>query len=152
MRRLTEWWLGMERVKEVLRLWELGANKTEIAQAVGTTRFTVRDYLSRAKAAGLTYRAAAELGAAELRAPLREGSAGPPGQGHRGMDYLHIQKEMTRKSVTLLLLWEEYLRERPDGYSYAQFCKRYQLWPKATSSRCGGTTGPARSCLSTTPA
>ena len=43
MRRITEWWLGMERVKEVLRLWELGANKTEIAQAVGTTRFTVRD-------------------------------------------------------------------------------------------------------------
>ena len=34
---------------------------------------------------------------------------------------------MTLKSVTLLLLWEEYLQERPDGYSYAQFCKRYQL-------------------------
>ena len=127
MRRLTEWWLGMERVKEVLRLWELGANKTEIAQAVGTTRFTVRDYLSRAKAAGLTYRAAAELGAAELRALFEKALPGRRVKDTE-LDYLHIQKEMTRKSVTLLLLWEEYLRERPDGYSYAQFCKRYQLW------------------------
>ena len=31
MKRITEGWLGMERVKEILRLWELGANNTEIA-------------------------------------------------------------------------------------------------------------------------
>ncbi len=30
--------------------------------------------------------------------------------------------EMTRKGVTLLLLWEEYRAAHPDGYGYTWFC------------------------------
>jgi len=33
---------------------------------------------------------------------------------------------MKKKNVTLMLLWEEYKREHPDGIMYTQFCERYR--------------------------
>lgn len=130
MKRAKEGWLGMERVKEVLRLWELGANKTEIARAVGATRATVRDYLSRAKAAGLSYAAATELASGELRALFEKALPGRRIKD-RAIDYAHLQRELSRKGVTLMLLWEEYLENNPDGYSYAQFCVRFREWQQS---------------------
>jgi len=127
MKRLKEGWLGMERVKEVLRLWELGANKSEIARAVGATRATVRDYISRAKAAELTSAKAAEMGTTELRTLFDKDRPGRRVKDSE-IDYQHLERELTRPGVTLMLLWEEYLRNNPDGYSYPQFCERYSQW------------------------
>lgn len=126
-RRKDNWWLGMERVKEVLRLWELGANKTEIARAVGATRATVRDYISRAKAAGLSSAGAAQLGAEELRALFEKAVPGRRVKD-QAIDYDHLRLELTRPGVRLMLLWEEYLQNNPDGYSYSQFCFRFREW------------------------
>ncbi len=39
-----------------------------------------------------------------------------------------IYKELKKKSVTLLLLWEEYKELNPDGYHYSYFCERYNRW------------------------
>ena len=127
MKYSREGWLGMEKVREVLRLWELGANKTEIAGAVGATRATVRDYLSRAKAAGMSYAKAAALSGAELRALFDKDLPGRRVKDQQ-IDYVHLQRELARKGVTLMLLWEEYLRNNPDGYGYAQFCFRFREW------------------------
>ena len=40
-------------------------------------------------------------------------------------------KELRRKGVTLQLLWEEYLREHPDGYQNSQFCHHFHRWRKS---------------------
>jgi transposase len=40
----------------------------------------------------------------------------------------YIRKELTRKSVTLRLLWLEYRQSNPEGYQYSQFCERYRQW------------------------
>ena len=40
----------------------------------------------------------------------------------------YIRKELTRKRVTLRLLWLEYRQANPDGYQYSQFCERYHQW------------------------
>jgi transposase len=40
-------------------------------------------------------------------------------------------KELRRKGVTLQLLWEEYLREHPDGYQNSQFCHHFHHWRKS---------------------
>jgi transposase len=34
----------------------------------------------------------------------------------------YLEKELTRKHVTRLRLWEEYITEYPCGYGYTQFC------------------------------
>jgi transposase len=30
--------------------------------------------------------------------------------------------------MTLKLLWKEYIRDNPSGYSYSQYCRQYHLW------------------------
>jgi len=40
----------------------------------------------------------------------------------------YIRKELTRKGVTLSLLWMEYKQANPDGYQYSQFCLHYHKW------------------------
>jgi len=35
-----------------------------------------------------------------------------------------------RKSVTLMLLWDEYKAQYPDGYQYSQFCDLYRAYAK----------------------
>ncbi len=35
-------------------------------------------------------------------------------------------KELKRVGVTRYLLWEEYIEEHPDGYSYTQFCEHFK--------------------------
>jgi len=46
--------LSMRRIKEVLRLaWEAGFSSRMIAESCGIGRTTVREYLQRAKRAGL---------------------------------------------------------------------------------------------------
>lgn len=43
-------------------------------------------------------------------------------------DFKHIHRELKRKSVTLQLLWEEYMSQNPDGYRYSYFCELYYDW------------------------
>jgi transposase len=44
------------------------------------------------------------------------------------MDYL--RQELSKKGVTLQLLWYEYKQENPEGFQYSQFCERYREWAK----------------------
>jgi transposase len=39
-----------------------------------------------------------------------------------------VHKELSRKGVTLKLLWEEYRQTTPEGFSYAQFLRHYRRW------------------------
>jgi len=43
-------------------------------------------------------------------------------------DWATVHQELTRKGVTLALLWQEYKAERPDGYQYSSFCDHYRVW------------------------
>lgn len=121
--------LWMEKIKEILRLAEAGVSKTAIAESCNVSRQTVRDYITRAAAAG--------VGANELEGLNEERCRGvfEKKQGGRRikdgeLDFEYVSRELTRPGVTLLVLWEEYLRERPEGYSYSQFCSRYRVWSK----------------------
>ena len=53
-------------------------------------------------------------------------TAAPEKRGLPEMEY--IRKELTRKGVTLYLLWLEYRAANPDGYQYSQFCLLYRQW------------------------
>src|SRR6266481_2752170 len=52
-------------------------------------------------------------------------------QGHRRHaepDWAGIRRELRRKHVTLSILWDEYIEQRPDGYRYSRFCELYRAW------------------------
>jgi len=126
-----EGWIGMERIREIFRLSEAGLSQTAIGASVGVSRQTVRSYLSAGKAFGLRYEEVREKSEGELRELFEKRRPGRRVKDSR-LDYEHLKRELSRKGVTLLLLWEEYLREHPAGYSYSQFCERYNQWRKST--------------------
>ncbi len=58
-------------------------------------------------------------------------------------DWSHVHKELKRRAVTLLLLWEEYRAEHADGYGYSRFCDLYRDWCKTISATMRQTHGAA---------
>ena len=64
-------------------------------------------------------------------------------------DWPHVHKELKRRAVTLLLLWEEYRAEHTDGYGYSRFCDLHRDWRKTISPTMRQTHGLPRSYLST---
>jgi len=41
-------------------------------------------------------------------------------------------QELKKTGVTLMILYTEYQKEYPDGYSYSQFCYHFQVWRNAS--------------------
>ena len=119
----------MRRVREVLRLGFGGISKHEIARRTGLAASTVRETIVRFKAAGLDWPLPDTVNDSELEAKLYK-NAGTK-QGHRRHaepDWAGIHRELRRKHVTLSILWDEYIEQRPDGYHYSRFCELYRAW------------------------
>ena len=57
-------------------------------------------------------------------------------RGHRRIeepDWASVHRELKRKHVTLLILWDEYISANPGGYSYSRFCELYRSFEKTVS-------------------
>jgi len=117
----------MISIREILRLSEEGISGNRIAQSVNSARSAVQEYLKLSKVAGLNYARACELGDAEALKVLGKGqyrrrSEAPVPQ------WGNIRKELSRKGVTLSILWEEYRAQSANGYSYSSFCVLFRQW------------------------
>lgn len=127
----------MRQIKEVLRLRnELELSVRQIARATGLARSTVSDYLVLARKAKLPWPLADDLDQTELWAKLEiHKSATDPSNVPKRVtpDWPHVRKELGRKNVTLLLLWQEYRQDHPEGYSRSQFFELYRQWAKTLS-------------------
>jgi hypothetical protein len=123
--------LSMRKIREVLRLCgDKGLSARQAAGSCGVARGTVRNILDRAMRAGLSWPLPADLDDAALENRLFP-SAIPLEVERRDMpSFEYIRKELTRKHVTLQLLWHEYKEKNPEGYEYSQFCLRYRSWQK----------------------
>ena len=110
--------LSMRTIKEVLRLkWEKKLSNKQIATSCNIARSTIRDYLERAQRAGLSWPLAPDLDDGRLEALLFP-SAPEESPGKRGLPAMeYIRKELTRKRVTLRLLWLEYRAGQPGRIS-----------------------------------
>jgi len=121
--------LTMRQIQEILRLKHQNQlSIREIARSCGLPTSTVGDYLKRAEAAGISWplpqgQSEKELLHLLIAQPVA-GTAGCPVLP----DWPSIHKELGRKGVTLLLLWQEYRQSQPEGYGYSRFCELYQRW------------------------
>jgi len=118
--------LPMHKIRDVLRLKSAGLSKRQIAASVGIGPTAVGECLRRAREAGLAWPLADDLDEAVLEARLY-----PPALvlAERPLpDWAAIHIELRRKGVTLLLVWEEYRSDHPDGYSRSRFCELYREW------------------------
>jgi transposase len=120
----------MRKIEEILRLkFEVGLTHRAIAKSCGVSTSTVSEYVTHARAAGLSWPLPEGLKPEQLRAKLFP-SKGASGREIPPPDWPYVHKELKRKGVTLSLLWIEYRQEHPDGYGYSQFCHRYREWKK----------------------
>ena len=123
--------LSMRKIEEILRLkYEVGLTHRAIAQSCLVSPSTVSEYVTHAKAAGLSWPLPEELSAEQLEELLFPQQGSTSGRNSRQPDWAEVHKELRRKSVTLSLLWVEYRQDQPDGYGYSQFCHHYRQWAK----------------------
>lgn len=116
-------------IKEVIRLKsESKLSHEEIAHGLRISKGVVTKYLGLAAAAGLDWATAREMDEHELAARLlprtsREAAYIEP-------DWGRVHRELDRKGVTLMLLWQEYVQAHPHGrtWRYTQFCEHYKTF------------------------
>jgi transposase len=122
-------WIGMQNVREILRLHAQGLNYTQIGVAVNSHRCTAREYVILARTREITFERALAMTDEELRSAFEKKSPGRKVKDTQ-LDFAAIERELKRPGVTLVTLWEEYLKENPGGYRYSQFAARVQAWRK----------------------
>jgi len=122
--------IAMRLVREILRLMAVEKlSVREAARRTGKAPSTVRAALGRCRAAGLNWPLPEELGDSELEERLYGKGGAKPGPARRAEpDWASIHRELKRKHVTLSILWEEYIAQRPDGLRYSRFCELYRAF------------------------
>ena len=123
--------LSMRKIEEILRLkYEVGLSHRAIAQSCSVSPSTVSEFVTHAKAAGLSWPLPEGIDNEQLNELLFPQRGAASGRDIPQPDWAEIHKELRRKSVTLSLLWVEHRQEHPDGYGYSQFCHHYRMWAK----------------------
>lgn len=132
----------MSQIKQLLLLHQHGKGIKEMARTLGMSKNTVKRYLQ--KLSGLQPEAGDDgviNALLKLEAPILEAKfhAGNPAYKQEAERYADLQarmpyllKELEQKGVTRYLLWQEYLADYPQGYSYSQFCFHLQQHRNAT--------------------
>jgi len=118
--------LPVRKIREVLRLKAEGFSDRQIAMAIGSARSTVQECIRRAREAGLVWPLPADADESRLHAQLYRRTV-PLSRTPRP-DFAHLHRELARRGVTRLLLWEEYKAAHPDGWQYSVFCDQYRRW------------------------
>lgn len=122
--------LSVRKTKEIIRLaHEAGLSRRQIARSLQVSPTTVGECLKRAEAAGIAWPLPEEADDEALEVMLYGEGKKEPARPMPEMAYLCT--ELSRRGVTLRLLWSEYADEHPeDHYSYPQFCNIYRTWAR----------------------
>ncbi|MGY3357245.1 transposase [Bradyrhizobium sp. GM0.4] len=104
----------------------------------------VHGYVRRARLAGLTWPLPEGLDDENLELLLFPAPTAASQSDRRPTpDWAYVEKELRRRSVTRLLLWEEYRAANPDGFGYTWFCTTFEAWkqrarPSMRQTHAGG--------------
>lgn len=121
--------LSMRKIRDVLHLRHAqGLTERVIARMVGISNGVVHGYLRRARLAGLSWPLPEGLDDEALEYLLFPAPSMIDQASRPVPDWAHIEKELRRRGVTRMLLWEEYRASHPDGFGYTWFCTTYETW------------------------
>ena len=121
--------LSMRKIKEVLRLiYDQRLSARQAAVAAGLSRATVAAYRQRFEQAGLHWPEADAIDDATLEQRLFPAPPTLAAEERAEPDWAQVQRELRRKGVTLMLLWQEYKAIHGEGYQYSWFCRHYRAW------------------------
>ena len=126
--------ISMRKLKEILRLkYGCALSHRQIGKSLSVSPSVVSMYANRAAQLGITdwplepHWDDTSLNQAFLRTKVKKKAVSLP-------DWARIHLELKQKTMTLQLLWEEYVeRNKANHYSYNHFCRLYQAWRKLQS-------------------
>lgn len=127
----------MTNYREILRLKSLGYSQRSIASGAKASRNTVSEVLKKAEQLNITWPLDDDVTNEmldELFCGKRNSSPAP----YAVIDFDYIHKELSKKGVTLTLLWQEYCErayingETP--YMSTQFGDKYRRWARITKA------------------
>ncbi len=113
----------MSKIKQLIQLHEQGKGIKFIARTLGISKNTVKAHLEKVATSKLDVQSLIELEDPILE---EEFHAGTPAYKDERYDHFisqldYFAKELQRKGVTKMLLWEEYRQDYPQGYGHSQF-------------------------------
>jgi len=116
----------MDQIIHILKTYQRTRSIKATKRATGCARNTVRGYLRLAAEYDKDLKVVMALPDDELRRVFYPGTPAR-NEGADRLAYFNVHyddwvKELEKTGVTRYLLWEEYRRTVPDGYSYTQFC------------------------------
>ncbi len=122
----------MRQLRTILRLrlqakLSLRQIKTSLRLSLGA----VQKICSKAEALDLDWPAIEQLDDQQLASRFYPQADTRVSSAFQLPDWSEVYRELKRKGMTRLLLWEEYTQQYPNRcYSYPQYCMLYQQWQK----------------------
>lgn len=126
---------SMLQVRKIIQMLSNGHTIRDINRITGIHRSTITDYAERIKKTEKSFNTLLGYSDSELSAQVKP----------EKVDYPHDQRrqwlednqkayleDLRRPKVTRQLLWEEYRKEQPEGYSYTQFCEYLKKYKKTS--------------------
>jgi DNA-binding CsgD family transcriptional regulator len=118
--------LTMLQIRRLLQVLDSGLSRRQIAKQLSISRNTVDAYSQRFKTSGKSIGELLNLSDEELSYLIFNNTVNSRKDSRYerlSLRLAHYLSELGRTGVTRLLLWEEYRKEDPEGYSYQQFCE-----------------------------
>ena len=127
--------LLMWKLREIIRL-KLQARQSgrAIARSCSISPSTVGEYLGRVVHAKLSWPLPPELDDDAVLERLLFPDEGHPVSNRPEPEWIYIHRELKKRHVTKMLLWQEYKEATPEGFQYSQFCANYQEWARPLSA------------------
>lgn len=129
--------ITMLQIRRLLQLLISGFSERQIATELGMSRNTIATYVKRFKSCEKSFADLLSLSNENLGNLCYNHSV----ESRKDERYARlapklsfILSELNRTGVTRSLLWEEYRREDPDGYSYQQFCEHINTYNQIKSA------------------
>ena len=122
----------MLRLRQILRYFTQGTSKKQISEITGEARNTVKRYIGRFTTLKITYEDIMALTDHELECLFIEPHPSLPDARFERLQQLlpDIEKQMSRKGMTLIKLWQHYFATNQPAYQYTQFKRYYKFYCK----------------------
>jgi transposase len=116
--------IEMSKLKELIRLHKEQVSNRKIGRMLGMDKKTVGKYIKLVDKDPLGLDGLLKLDDPVLEHRYTGGNAAYSEKRFQDLAgrLEYITKELGKTGVTMYLLWEEYRKDFPDGYSYTQFC------------------------------
>ncbi|HTB05801.1 MAG TPA: IS21 family transposase [Bacteroidia bacterium] len=120
----------MSNIRHILRLHTQHIAFFEIVKQTGILRATLRKHITDFKKSGLTFEEINELTDEDLEELFLKPEEKPIDIMLQKLISMFpaMNKELKRRGVTQLMLWEEYIKKHPDGYGYSRFNRYFKKW------------------------